>query len=74
MNKAKMHLNFCMLICRVHAQVGRYVLHEHPSGATSLQKVAARRLASQETVITAMLYMCAFGMKAADNKMGRICQ
>ena len=61
MDKAIMHLSFCVQLYREQLQGGRYFVHEHPEHASSWQTDVMKSLMSEEGVEVASCDQCQYG-------------
>ena len=59
-------MEFCVKLYKIQAEQGRYFLHEHPAGATSLKNERVKELMSMPGVEKVIGHMCAFGMVQED--------
>lgn len=68
LDQAMVHLEFCCQIYRDQLNRGRYVLHEHPSGASSWHKGCIQGLLGHPRVEISEMHQCQYGAKAEDGR------
>ena len=62
LQRARVHLHFCMKLYELQRQAGRYFAHEHPASATSWTDPEVKKLMKKPDVETTIMHMCQYGM------------
>ena len=62
MERAMVHLTFCMELYKEQMKHGRYFVHEHPASASSWQEDAVLELSKRDGVFKATCDQCQYGM------------
>lgn len=66
MEYGRKHLEFCAKLYAMHWRAGRYLLHEHPEGASSWQEPCIIKLLNKEAVNRENGDQCVYGLKSRD--------
>lgn len=66
---ARVHLEFCTRLYEMQIVGGRFFVHEHPHGALSWQEDCVKKVLMMEGVDTAVVDMCAYGMRVDTGKV-----
>eukprot|EP00972_Heterocapsa_arctica_P024003 3536155-Heterocapsa_arctica.AAC.1 len=60
LERARVHLHFCLELYTIQKAAGRYFLHEHPATATSWQDPKVLRFMQQHGVDTTIMHACQY--------------
>ena len=62
LEKARVHLRFCMEIYKEQHEAGRYFLHEHPAQAASWDEPMVQEMMNMAGVVRTTMDQCRYGM------------
>ena len=68
LDKARIHLECCVMLYRLQLDQGRYFLHEHPASAGSWKEPRMVDLMNMHGVERVVADMCCFGMTSHDEQ------
>ena len=66
MDYGRKHLAFCVKLYDIQWREGRYLVHEHPQGATSWQETMVKEFMKKKGVQKVIGDQCRYGLKTRD--------
>jgi len=64
--RALIHLHFCLELYQIQVDNGRYFLHEHPATATSWKDPKVQEFIKINNIESTVMHMCQYGMTSTD--------
>ncbi len=68
LERARVHLKFCMKLCKLQMEMGLHFLFEHPWSAASWNTEEVVDVSRRKGVQTVRGDMCRFGMMSEDEE------
>ena len=66
MQYGRKHLEFCVKLYGIQCGAGRYVLHDHPAGASSWQEECIKKLFKKHGVVRVVGDQCRYGLVSTE--------